>query len=97
MLTRKSAQWQPDGSPCCGQCLVLFGLLVRRHHCRRCGMLVCHACAPYRPVAGASVRICAPCTTAGQPLTGTLAVAVPARVVRRPPVQSLTDWAWSTF
>ncbi len=42
-----------DESTSCLLCSAEFTLWVRRHHCRRCGLLVCHACSPYKiPVEG---------------------------------------------
>ena len=39
--------WVSDlTAPHCMICQKGFTLLMRRHHCRRCGKLVCHACAP---------------------------------------------------
>ncbi|KAJ1947357.1 hypothetical protein EC988_005430, partial [Linderina pennispora] len=38
--------WAPDSSAAhCYICFRAFALLVRRHHCRACGQLVCHACS----------------------------------------------------
>ncbi|KAI8886629.1 FYVE-domain-containing protein [Backusella circina FSU 941] len=32
----------------CRQCHRPFSLIVRRHHCRRCGLVVCDRCSPHR-------------------------------------------------
>ena len=59
--------WIPDhASPHCGYCGVQFSLLVRRHHCRKCGKVFCGTCSDhqlsvpeenlYKPV-----RVCASC------------------------------------
>eukprot|EP00850_Spirogloea_muscicola_P018324 SM000167S02937 [mRNA] locus=s167:7864:12495:+ [translate_table: standard] len=41
--------WVPDGdAAACGLCGVRFGLVTRRHHCRACGGVFCHACAAQR-------------------------------------------------
>eukprot|EP00053_Salpingoeca_punica_P023913 m.11741 g.11741 ORF g.11741 m.11741 type:complete len:559 (-) comp5917_c0_seq1:132-1808(-) len=38
--------WQPDESCTnCSSCNVEFSLLVRRHHCRNCGKVVCRNCS----------------------------------------------------
>ena len=39
--------WQPDeDAPVCNDCMVRFTLLLRRHHCRVCGLVFCDACCP---------------------------------------------------
>ena len=39
-------QWMHDsGSNICLQCKSTFSLLIRRHHCRRCGGLFCNSCS----------------------------------------------------
>eukprot|EP00037_Helgoeca_nana_P028500 m.335434 g.335434 ORF g.335434 m.335434 type:complete len:254 (+) comp27770_c0_seq5:171-932(+) len=44
---KESPDWTPDGSSaCCEECFVKFNVFRRRHHCRRCGRLVCDKCAP---------------------------------------------------
>ncbi len=41
------AHWQPDeASKHCMICDKQFSVLDRRHHCRKCGKLVCNACGP---------------------------------------------------
>ena len=36
-----------DASPACQVCGALFTMIRRRHHCRKCGLLVCHRCSAY--------------------------------------------------
>jgi hypothetical protein len=39
-------RWEDDNaSPSCRLCSELFTLTLRRHHCRRCGVLVCWECS----------------------------------------------------
>jgi hypothetical protein len=41
--------WQPDSSAVsCPICTSAFTFFNRRHHCRRCGRVVCAACSPHR-------------------------------------------------
>ncbi|KAH9845741.1 FYVE-domain-containing protein [Teratosphaeria destructans] len=43
------ARWQPDHEVAkCPFCQRDFGLLTRKHHCRKCGRVVCSACSPHR-------------------------------------------------
>ncbi|XP_019625924.1 PREDICTED: zinc finger FYVE domain-containing protein 26-like [Branchiostoma belcheri] len=61
------AQWVPDEDVT--HCMVCkfeqFGMFNRRHHCRRCGRVVCYSCSSHKVlVAGYGdipVRICAEC------------------------------------
>ncbi|KAI5780100.1 hypothetical protein EDC01DRAFT_620786 [Geopyxis carbonaria] len=42
-------EWQPDASVrACPLCANLFTWLNRRHHCRKCGRVVCATCSPHR-------------------------------------------------
>lgn len=42
-------KWQPDDElSSCSICGTPFTFLNRRHHCRRCGRLVCATCSPHR-------------------------------------------------
>ena len=41
--------WQPDSEvPDCPICGRTFTWLFRRHHCRKCGRVVCNDCSPHR-------------------------------------------------
>lgn len=41
-----SVDWESDrASSSCTICMKKFGLLIRRHHCRACGRLVCGTCS----------------------------------------------------
>ena len=42
-------RWQPDNEvSSCPICGTQFSLLWRRHHCRKCGRVVCASCSPHR-------------------------------------------------
>eukprot|EP00038_Savillea_parva_P007553 m.170947 g.170947 ORF g.170947 m.170947 type:complete len:252 (+) comp13312_c0_seq1:299-1054(+) len=44
---KESPDWTPDtSSACCEECFTKFTVFRRRHHCRKCGRLVCEKCAP---------------------------------------------------
>jgi hypothetical protein len=57
--------WVPDSErTTCSGCLVEFALLTRRHHCRGCGEVFCHSCAPRstgRLTSGKRLRTCRNC------------------------------------
>ena len=45
-LGEKAPIWVPDGRvTMCQECHVEFTLIVRRHHCRACGRVICNACS----------------------------------------------------
>ncbi|KAH6570296.1 hypothetical protein BASA50_005167 [Batrachochytrium salamandrivorans] len=63
--------WKSDAyAPECSLCGQRFSLLIRRHHCRRCGDIFCSSCcdvtvrldqnAAFHP-AGLICRVCQPC------------------------------------
>ena len=67
MEEKIAARWAEDG-PTCNHCGSEFSAVNRRHHCRKCGALVCVICAPndnQRPVPEfgymESVRVCLKC------------------------------------
>jgi hypothetical protein len=42
-------RWQPDVEVTyCPICHSQFNIFVRKHHCRKCGRVVCNACSPHR-------------------------------------------------
>ncbi|KAG0181013.1 hypothetical protein DFQ29_009547 [Apophysomyces sp. BC1021] len=48
-------QWESDvDARDCRRCARKFGFLVRRHHCRRCGLVVCSRCSASRAYLGRS-------------------------------------------
>ncbi|KAI8720892.1 hypothetical protein NCS52_00535400 [Fusarium sp. LHS14.1] len=42
-------RWQPDNEVTyCPICRTQFSFFVRKHHCRKCGRVVCNSCSPHR-------------------------------------------------
>jgi hypothetical protein len=63
-ISDDAPEWMADGkSEFCSLCRDAFSVLVRRHHCRNCGLLVCKQCSLHTGVTprGASLRICDSC------------------------------------
>lgn len=70
--TSEAGTWQDDhDSSNCPLCGVVFNLIVRKHHCRRCGTLCCNDCSQNRAFldssrSGAPKRICDKCFAKGE-------------------------------
>ena len=69
MLSSASGRWTQDGdSPLCESCGSPFSFFNRRHHCRKCGSLVCGDCSPHKRRAlvqtEAESRVCTICHNA---------------------------------
>ncbi|XP_026071125.1 pleckstrin homology domain-containing family F member 2-like [Carassius auratus] len=63
-----AAAWIPDmASAICMRCSQRFNVANRRHHCRRCGYIVCRACSKSRAllpnISSRPVRICRACVS----------------------------------
>ncbi|XP_026123673.1 pleckstrin homology domain-containing family F member 2-like [Carassius auratus] len=63
-----AATWIPDmASAICMRCSKRFNVANRRHHCRRCGYIVCRACSKSRAlipnISSRPVRICRVCVS----------------------------------
>ena len=61
-----AATWIPDSaSAICMRCSERFGVTQRRHHCRRCGFIVCNSCSKGRTllenISSKPVRVCQLC------------------------------------
>ncbi|RDL36873.1 uncharacterized protein BP5553_06225 [Venustampulla echinocandica] len=42
-------RWQPDAEvTICPICGTQFSFFIRKHHCRKCGRVVCNSCSPHR-------------------------------------------------
>lgn len=60
-------QWVPDSdAPRCMSCEIQFNPFRRRHHCRRCGHVVCHLCSKNTAILAwdpvrLPVRVCDTC------------------------------------
>ena len=68
--TIRKPPWSPDRNHqrCSGECGRIFGAVLRKHHCRGCGLVFCEACTPQRvhmPLSfgyGGPQRCCLPCS-----------------------------------
>jgi hypothetical protein len=78
-------------SSCCMSCDKNFGLLRWKHHCRKCGYLVCHACSPsttaipeLNEVNGSRI-----CKTCEKPKSGSFAIVVEKNPPHSPGTESV--------
>ena len=63
---RSAPVWVPDtASSTCQECRVRFSFVVRKHHCRACGRLLCARCSQHQAalqyLGGTLGRVCQPC------------------------------------
>ncbi|CAK4419424.1 unnamed protein product [Aphanomyces euteiches] len=68
-VNREAFKWVPDKeTDKCMNCNAMFTVINRKHHCRRCGHIVCANCSPnirrMSPQDPFPVRVCNPCYTA---------------------------------
>lgn len=67
MVVPTKAEWVPnDKTSVCMNChLSTFTMFNRRHHCRRCGLVVCAQCSPHKAIVQGygtlKVRVCNSC------------------------------------
>ncbi|KAI9292596.1 hypothetical protein K502DRAFT_325717 [Neoconidiobolus thromboides FSU 785] len=58
-----SVSWIPDNQA--ENCMVCqetkFSIMVRKHHCRFCGLIICFKCSHYQLSNGKKIRSCSPC------------------------------------
>ncbi|ETV92202.1 hypothetical protein, variant 3 [Aphanomyces invadans] len=77
-VNREAFKWVPDKDTAkCMNCHADFSMIHRKHHCRRCGHVVCSNCSPnmrrMSPQDPFPVRVCNPCYTAlDEHLTSTM-------------------------
>eukprot|EP01029_Cantina_marsupialis_P017940 TRINITY_DN405_c0_g4_i1.p1 TRINITY_DN405_c0_g4~~TRINITY_DN405_c0_g4_i1.p1 ORF type:complete len:1464 (-),score=422.80 TRINITY_DN405_c0_g4_i1:523-4914(-) len=62
----KTRQWVPDEQAwCCRLCRTMFGVITRKHHCRRCGGVFCGVCSSnsvrLTPKSRKKARVCGNC------------------------------------
>ena len=84
--------WQADGEAArCPRCSSGYDLLNRRHHCRRCGLIVCEPCSAFaKPLPDLAyeeaVRVCRACHAESGPVP-----SAPERASRADEDASLAD------
>ncbi|KPM40649.1 hypothetical protein AK830_g5895 [Neonectria ditissima] len=61
-------RWQPDAEvTLCPICRAQFSFFVRKHHCRKCGRVVCNSCSPHRIIIPHQYIVRAPGSDVGIP------------------------------
>jgi len=65
-LGRTAPTWVPDqASSQCQECNTKFSFIIRKHHCRACGRLLCNQCTkhqyPLEYLGWCPSRVCQPC------------------------------------
>jgi hypothetical protein len=71
-LGQAAPLWVQDSNRSeCFLCHQTFGMLKRKHHCRKCGNVVCDKCSPHRLVLAnihktQKQRVCNSCSRGGQ-------------------------------
>ena len=90
------AHWEADGdTEFCPQCQEKFTLLRRRHHCRRCGGLVCDSCSRKRaqlPNFAQPQRVCGSCWRSLQKEPEGAMTRSPPSVVSLPSISVSLPW-----
>lgn len=67
-------RWQPDSEVShCPICNTQFSFFYRKHHCRKCGRVVCASCSPHRITIPRQFIVCPPEQNNRFPLSSTLA------------------------
>ncbi|TMW56078.1 hypothetical protein Poli38472_008726 [Pythium oligandrum] len=67
--SERALQWVFDeDTPNCMLCNTQFTMITRKHHCRRCGNVICHNCSPHKRRISATdpfpMRVCNTCYAA---------------------------------
>lgn len=89
--TETLPEWSDNSTPQCERCASHFSFIKRRHHCRKCGMIVCQGCSSYEAVIPDSpykepVRVCDGCfLKMSVDSSGSAGKLSPKRAILKPP------------
>lgn len=73
----EAPSWQDsDNVKCCSFCSAIFTMMFRKHHCRRCGLVVCGHCSTSRAPLPAHSRVQPEVRGVKEPRRGEEGVAV---------------------
>lgn len=73
-------QWQPDSeATSCPICATVFSFWYRKHHCRKCGRVVCASCSPHRITIPRQYIVRPPESLSSSHLPATSPTATPSR------------------